>query len=132
MSGNPAGSNYNFDDTKFNTWWIRDYSLSYARELPEIPQDIFTKIAAGITFKYVQGFAYAQSTQANGNYIKTDSANNQITLSTNYVIQSAFSDNFGVKYSYSTDTTSNHNFSPFPTPAGTGLGIDIGLSASIF
>ncbi|MCL5028028.1 MAG: DUF5723 family protein [Bacteroidetes bacterium] len=131
LSGNPAGSNYNFDDTKFNAWWIRDYSLSYAREFPEIPQDIFTKLAAGITFKYVQGFAYAQSSQVNGNYIKTDSTNNQITVSTNYSIQSAFSDNFGVKYSYNTDTTKNSNFSPFPSPAGTGLGFDIGLSASI-
>ncbi len=131
LNGNPTGSLYNFDDAKFNSWWIRDYSLTYARELPEIPQNIFTKIAAGVTFKYVQGFEYAQSTQVNGNYVQTDSTNNQITLSTNYGIQSAFSDNFGVKYSYSTDTTSNHNFSPFPTPAGTGIGIDFGLSASI-
>ncbi len=139
-SGNPLGSNYNFDDAKINAWWIRDYSLSYARELPTDFQSIFTSLAAGLTIKYVQGFAFAQSMQTTGNSITTNSANDDITFSTNYSIQSAFSDNFNVKYNYanssnnsndSTNSNNNSNFSPFPTPAGTGMGFDLGLNASI-
>ena len=136
LNGNPAGSNYNFDDTKFNIWWLRNYSLSYARQLPNFFSDIFSNIGAGITLKYVQGFAYAQSAQVNGNYIQTDSANNYITLSTNYGIQSSFASMFNVKYNYSNNSNNSNNdsttkFSPFPTPAGTGFGIDLGLNASI-
>ncbi len=135
MNGNPAGSTYNFDDARINAWWIRNYSLSYARELPHDFQDIFSSIAAGVTLKYVQGFAYVQSTQANGNSISTSPANNAITLSTNYSFQSAFSDIFNVKYNYngnnSSNDSTNTNFTPFPNPAGTGLGVDIGFNASI-
>ncbi len=140
FNGNPVGSNYNFDDIKFNSWWIRNYSLSYARELPNFFQEIFSSLAAGITLKYVQGFEFVQSTQVNGNSIQTNASNNQITLSTNYAIQSAFSDNFNVKYNYSnnsnnsndsSNSNSNSNFSPFPTPAGTGFGFDIGFNAAM-
>jgi len=138
MSGNPLGSNYNFDDARINAWWIRDYSLSYARELPTDFQSIFSSLAAGVTIKYVQGFAFAQSMQTTGNSITTNSANDDITLSTNYSIQSAFSDNFNVKYNYANSpndsTNSNNNNSnvgPFPTPAGTGMGFDLGLNGSI-
>ncbi|MHB1688378.1 MAG: DUF5723 family protein [Ignavibacteriaceae bacterium] len=128
LSGNTTNSTFNFNDTKADAWWLRSYSLSYAREITEIPQTIFSKIAAGITFKMVQGFAFAQSQQVNTS-IATGSQN-QITVTTNNSLLSAFSDNFHVKYSYSNDTTKS-NMSPFPTPAGSGLGIDFGLSASI-
>ncbi len=131
LSGNTAGSNYNFDDAEINAWWIRDYSLSYAREIPGVLQDIFSNISAGITFKYVQGYACAQSSTVNGNYIRTGSNNNDITLSTNYGIQSAFSNNFEVKYSFDTTNNKSGNFTLFPNPVGTGFGLDIGLSASL-
>lgn len=128
LSGNPLGSSYNFNDTKADAWWLRSYSLSYAREITEIPQNIFSKIAAGITFKMVQGFAYVQSQQVNTSFSTGNQG--QITVDANSSVLSAFSKDFGVKYSYDTTTTKSKK-SPFPSPAGSGLGIDFGLSASI-
>ncbi len=129
LNGNPLGSSYSFNDTKADAWWLRSYSLSYAREITEIPQNIFSKIAAGITFKMVQGYAFVQSQQVNSS-ISTGNQG-QITVDANSSVLSAFSDNFGVKYSYDSSSTKSKNMSPFPSPAGSGLGIDFGLSASI-
>ncbi len=130
FQGNPPGSTYNFNDAKASAWWLRDYSFTYAREIPEIPQTVFSKIAAGITFKMVQGFAYIGTQQVNSSF-STDSVN-QLTVNANNAFLSAFSDNFHVRYSYNiNEPKQNAQMSPFPTPAGTGLGIDFGLSASI-
>jgi hypothetical protein len=131
LNGNPQNSTYNFDDTKFNSWWIRNYSLSYAREINGIPSNFLNKLTAGISLKLYQGFAYAQSVQVNGNSFQTGT-NNRITLNTNYVIQSAFANNFHVKYSFDTTASQDAEFSSFPSPAGTGFGFDLGFSADIF
>jgi hypothetical protein len=136
LYGNPQNSTYSFDDSKFNAWWIRNYSLTYSREIKGVLDQYLEKLSAGVSIKYYQGFAYAQSVQTNGNYIQTG-ANNQITLHSNYVIQSAFSNMFNVKYKDTTNTSSDSNNTnskgtPFPSPAGTGLGFDVGFSASLF
>ncbi len=130
LSGNPLGSSYNFDDTRASSWWIRDYSVSYAREIPELFSGTFDKFTAGISIKYVQGFEFIQSEKTSNNFIQTDNSGD-ITLSTNYRIQSAFSDNFGVKYSFDTAGNNDSHFSPFPSTAGSGFGIDLGFSASM-
>ena len=131
LNGNAQNSTYSFNDTKFNSWWIRNYSLSYAREIPGLVNGIIQKLSAGVTFKYYQGFAYAQSVQVNNNYLQTGT-NNQITVSSNYVIHSAFSDDFNVKYSFDTASTNGKsNPGPFLTPAGTGLGLDFGFSSNL-
>jgi hypothetical protein len=132
LNGNSPNSTYNFDNSKFNSWWIRDYSLSYAREFKGLPNWFFQKLSAGITIKYYQGFAYAQSAQVNNNYIQTGT-NNQIVVNTNYVIHSAFSDNLNVKYSFDTTTSKgNPDVNPFPTSAGSGMGFDIGFNANLY
>jgi hypothetical protein len=127
LYGNPQNSSYSFDDTKFNSWWIRNYSLSYAREFNRLLPEYFNKLSAGLTIKYYQGFAYAQSVQANNNYFRTG-VNNQIILNSNYVIQSAFSNDFNVKYSFDSTAKGDSKASPSPSPAGTGLGFDIGFN----
>ncbi|MHB8580207.1 MAG: DUF5723 family protein [Ignavibacteriaceae bacterium] len=129
LNGNTPGSTFNFNDTKANMWWLRDYSFTYAREVPGILQNIFTKMSAGFTLKMVQGFAFAQTQQINTS-IQTGSQN-QITVNSNSSFISSFSDNFGVKYSFDSASTKTGNMSAFPTPAGNGFGIDLGLSASI-
>ena len=130
LSGNPLGSSYNFDDTRASSWWIRDYSLSYARVIPNFLKNTFDKITAGISVKYVQGFEFIQSEKTSNNFIQTDN-NGDITLSTNYRIQSAFSDNFGVQYSFDSTVNNDSHFSPFPSTAGSGFGIDLGFRASM-
>ena len=127
LYGNEAGKVYDLSDVNVNSWWIRDYSLSYAREFPGIGDDETDKLYAGITLKLVHGFAYSVSRQG-VDYINTGQ-NNQITVEANNKLVTAFSDNLGVQYSYDT-TSRSSSFSLFPSPAGTGFGVDLGVNAT--
>ena len=127
LYGNQTGKVYNLSGVSVNSWWIRDYSLSYAREFPGIGDDAADKLYAGITLKLVHGLAYSVSQEGYG-YLSTG-ANNQLTAVSNNKITTAFSDNLGVKYSFDT-TSRSASFSLFPSPAGTGFGADLGLNAA--
>lgn len=130
LTGNPQGKVYNFNDADAKGWWLRSYSLSYARAIPEIKLDFIQKVKAGITLKYIQGFAYLgidkiQTTLQTGIY-------NQITANGNVQAYSSFADDFNVKYDFdSLKSNKEGNFTPFPSPAGKGFGIDLGLSAKV-
>lgn len=124
LNGNPIGKEYNLSDAKANAWWIRNYSLTYARNF-NLFKRFFDQFSAGVSIKLVQGYAYAG----------TEKVNTQLSTAMDYTINgtadfkavSAFSENFGVKYDFDS-TEHNNNFSPFPSPAGSGLGIDLGIS----
>ncbi len=126
LYGNTIEQVYSFSEANVKSWWLRNYSLSYARELPG--PNFLDKLFAGITFKYINGFYYVGTDRVNTN-LETNSQY-EITGAADMVGYSSFSNNFGVNYDFdSTDYKSS--FSPFPSPAGTGLGVDFGLSASI-
>jgi hypothetical protein len=127
LNGNSPNQVYSFNDVDAQSWWIREYSLSYARELPEIDQNIFDKIAVGLSVKMVQGFAYFAVDHVNSSF--TTGASNQLTLSNQYLIKSAFSSNFGKIYDFDS-SDAKANMGPFPTPAGTGVGFDFGIAAA--
>lgn len=130
LHGNPIGKVYNFDETKAKSWWLRNYSLSYARDITEIPQNIFQRISAGITLKYVQGISYAGI-----EHVKSTLQTQQdysIVSNGDMLAYSAFSPDFNVKYDFdSTNTDEDGSVGPFPKPAGTGIGFDIGFSAQL-
>jgi hypothetical protein len=127
LNGNTPNKVYSFNDVDAQSWWIREYSLSYARELPEIHQSFFDKIAVGLSIKMVQGFAYFAVDHVNSSF--TTGAQNHLSISNEYVIKSAFSQNFGKIYDFDSSDT-KANMGPFPTPAGTGLGFDLGIAAT--
>ena len=126
LYGNTLEQVYSFSESNIKSWWLRDYSLSYAREIPA--NNIAKKLFAGITLKYINGFYY----------IGTDRTNTTLQTNSNYEISgkadlvgySAFSQNFGVNYDFDS-TEYQSSFSPFPSPAGTGFGLDLGFSASL-
>lgn len=126
LYGNSLEQVYSFSESNIKSWWLRDYSLSYAREIPT--RNFFQKLFAGITIKYINGFYY----------IGTDKVNTTLETNSNYEISgkadlvgySSFSQNFGVNYDFDS-TEYNSSFSPFPSPAGKGFGLDLGLSASL-
>jgi len=128
LNGNNPNQVYSFNDVDGQGWWIREYSLSYARELPEIPQTIFDKIAVGLSIKMVQGFAYFGVDHVNANL--TTGSGNSLGLKSEWMIKSAFSSDFGKIYDFDSLNTSKSKVGPFLTPAGTGLGIDFGVSAA--
>jgi hypothetical protein len=128
LNGNQVGQVYSFNDAATKSWWIREYSLSYARELPEISQKIFDKISAGVSIKMVNGFSYVGMDHINTSF--NTGSQNQITGNADIRELAAFSPSFGSIYSFdSTDTKSK--MGPFPKAAGTGLGFDLGLAASM-
>jgi len=130
LDGNQVGKLYSFDDAKFKAWWLRNYSLTYSRALPELEQNIFEKISAGLTLKFIQGFAYAGSEKIETSFSTGD--HNQIVAIGNTEFFSSFSDDFNVKYDFdSTKSKQDPDIGPFPSPAGSGFGIDFGLSAKL-
>lgn len=125
LNGNQSGKKYDFNDEKFKSWWIRNYSFSYSRELLNEPEDDITKILAGVSFKLVHGFYYAGIEKVN---TKLETGNmNEIIGYADLIGYSAFSDAFGVKYDFDS-TEHQSSVSPFMPPAGNGLGFDFGIS----
>lgn len=129
LDGNPVNQVYNFNDTKLKSWWLRKYSLSYARSLNILP--IFQKISFGVSFNIVQGFAYVGLDHVNTEL--TTGTGNVITGKGDFLAYAAFSPDFNVKYDFDKSTTAKKDFkfTPFPTPAGSGFGFDFGVNAKL-
>lgn len=130
MDGNPVGSVYNFNGTEGKAWWIRKYTLSYAKNFMEIKQNIFQKILAGISLNLISGYAYLGIDEVKTELITTE--NNEIVGTGRYLAHFSFSDDFGVQYGFdSTAVKKDFRFSPFPKTAGNGFGFDIGITTVI-
>ena len=125
LTGNPINKVYNLDDANIKAWWIRNYSLSYARNINFLKPASFENITAGISIKLVHGYSYIGTERVNTSLQTNSSA--EINGSSDMLAYSAFSSQLGVKYDF--DSTESHsNFSPFPQPAGTGIGFDLGIN----
>ncbi len=127
--GNPVNKIYSFSDTDFKSWWLRTYSLSYARELKEIESPGLEKITAGISLKLVHGYAYAGTANVYS-YFNTGQKG-EITGRAEYLVYTSFTNDLGVDYSFDDEETGETNMHPFPPPAGTGIGIDLGFSMAV-
>ena len=128
LNGNQINQTYNINDASVKSWWIREYSLSYARELMSWDSKSSNKLYGGISFKLVNGFFYIRNEDINS-YLHTDN-NNQINLFANNKIVGAFSNNLG--FTYSSDSSGKSvKGSLFPSPTGAGYGMDIGVNTSL-
>ncbi len=119
LYGNPLNSKYDFSRTYFNAMWYREYSISYAREIPA--PDFLKYLAAGISLKLIHGYGFAEVSH-NRTYLTTDSES-KISGRIDYQIKLS-----GLNLFKDED---NSKYIPFPAPAGTGIGFDIGLNAKI-
>jgi hypothetical protein len=128
LNGNQTNQIYSFNDAAAKSWWIRMYSLSYARELPEIDQNIFDKIAIGVSLKMVNGYSYTELNHINTT-LNTGSKN-QIGGSSDMVANTAFSPSFGSVYDFDSSNTKS-SMGLFPVPAGSGVGVDLGIATSM-
>lgn len=128
LNGNLSGKKYDFADQKLKSWWIRNYSLSYSREILDEPNEMISKILCGISVKLVHGFYFAGIEKINTTF--ETSSMNEIIGNADLVGYAAFADGFGVKYDFDS-TEHSSNISPFMPPAGKGFGMDFGISASI-
>lgn len=127
LNGNPIGKIFDLDDANVKVWWIRNYSLSYARNVVESVSSSFDRMTVGATIKLIHGYSYIGTDHFH--YRVTTGSSNEITGTTDLLGYSAFSDAFGVKYDFDSVKHSG-SMGVFPSPAGTGFGVDLGISAT--
>lgn len=126
LNGNTVGKTFNLDDTNVKAWWIRNYSISYARNLIESNSSSTDRLTIGVTGKIIHGFSYIGTDRVN--YNVTTGSSHEITGNTDVRGYSAFSDAFGVQYDFDT-VKQQSSWGAFPSPAGNGFGVDFGISA---
>jgi len=130
LDGNPVGSEYNFNDFRLKSWYVRTYTFAYARNLNELFPKTFKSLSVGVSYKYVAGFAYA-GLEKNTLILKTN-ADRTITETTDLAFRTSVSPDFGVTYDFdSTAATKTSSFSAFPKTAGSGSAFDIGFAAEV-
>lgn len=122
------GKIYDFSDASVEAWWVRSFSLSYARQLEFLSGGIFETFGFGMSFKLYQGFGYV-ATKDITTYLTTN-ANGTISGSANLLAYSALSDDFGIAYDFE-NVERKQNLGLFPSPVGKGFGFDFGFSGML-
>jgi len=117
--GNSPGQAFDFTKTEVRAWWLREYSISYARSF----ENAFglNVLALGVAVKYVAGFGYFDLEQVNTSF--TTSNQDVVTGHAEYLSHRAGTDLFS--------SGAGSSFTPFPSPGGTGWGFDFGIHAKV-
>ncbi len=137
LFGNEVNKVFELNDMDVKSWYLRNYSLSYSRDLSDFFPDAFRFISAGVSLKLVQGFFYAGVDNINTTLETTSDYNIVVNGDSRMLV--ATSPSFGVEYDFeksanadsllTEEKTANIGF--FNEPAGTGFGIDFGLYAEL-
>jgi hypothetical protein len=130
LFGNQIGLDYTFQDSQLQSWYLRNYSISYAKDFNKLTLGIFSKFTAGISFKYIQGFVYSSIERAESKFLTSDK-DYSIEVKSDFLMRLAFSPDLGVNYDFDEDVEKKSNVSAFPAPSGNGFGIDIGFNAEL-
>ncbi|MDA3859584.1 MAG: DUF5723 family protein, partial [Melioribacteraceae bacterium] len=133
MYGNPPGSVYEMNELRTSENYLRDFTLSYSREITNVFNDFLDldMVSAGVSLKYIQGLAYAETETAN--MVVTTNADHSINVSGQFIGYAAVSPDFNLDYGIDS-TLSNDDgfgFSIMPETAGSGFGVDLGLTAKM-
>lgn len=128
IDGNQTGYVYDLNDLKLDSWYVRDISLSFAKNLKFMRTSLISNFNVGASLKFVQGFAYSRMENPDISFNVDENYNMQ--FQNKMMVYSAFSPDFGVEYDYENEEKES-NPSLFPTPAGTGLGLDLGINFRI-
>ncbi|MCH9028025.1 MAG: hypothetical protein IH819_00080, partial [Bacteroidetes bacterium] len=70
LNGNTVNKVFDLSEAEVHSWWIRNYSLSYARKFDGLKAGLLESITAGFSIKLVHGFAYA-GTESVSSYFTT-------------------------------------------------------------
>lgn len=128
LYGNEIGREYNFDGLVLSSSYLREYDLSYARDFSKLLRKTFTNFTAGITLKYIQGFAYSEIERAKTRVITNE--DHSIRVINNMKANFAFSPDLGIEYDFE-NVQHNSNFGAFLQPVGYGWGMNIGAAAQL-
>lgn len=127
FNGNPVGKRFDLDDSNAKAWWIRNYSLSYSRNVVDPITSSFDRFTVGTSIKLIHGYSYIGTERFGANFITGPS--HEISGGADILGYSAFSNDFGVKYDFDS-VSRKSSFGLFPSPAGIGYGFDFGLAAT--
>jgi hypothetical protein len=119
LYGNPPGSSYDFSQTSAQVMWLREYALTYARELPT---PVFVRsLSAGVAVKVIHGFGC----------FEIERANTRFTTGLDGILHGNM--DFGGRMAGIDPIRggSDAAYQPFPAPAGTGWGLDLGIASDI-
>lgn len=130
LYGNKLGKTYELNDLDAKAWYLRNYSLSYAKDLSELFPDAFKFISAGLTLKMVQGFFYA-GVDKMSTTLETQNDYNILVNGNSKMLVSS-SPSFGIVYDFEDENIEREsNAGLFNDPAGTGFGVDFGFYADL-
>lgn len=128
LYGNEIGKDYNFDGFMLSSSYLREYDLSYARDFSKLFRKVFTRFTAGITLKYIQGYAYSEIDRADTRIITNE--DHSIHVVNNMKANFAFSPDLGVNWDFD-KIERNSNIGVFLSPVGTGWGLNLGFAAQL-
>jgi hypothetical protein len=117
--GNPPGSVYDFKDSRTSVAWTREYALSYARNLPELP--FLKSWRGGVSLKLIQGLSYfgVERFDAQLATSPVGTLDGRVDVFTRAAGFDPTVKNFG------------KNFTLFPAPGGVGYGLDFGVTGEL-
>jgi hypothetical protein len=130
LYGNEAGRSYSFKDAGLNSWYLRNYSLTYANDVTKLMGNTFDKFTFGVSIKYVQGFWYTGIDRVQ-TYFETTADSDSLNIYGDFLMHVAASPDLGINYDFNERAERQSNISLFPTPAGNGFGLDIGFNAKL-
>ncbi len=118
-----SGSLYDFSGTDTKSWWIREYTFSYATPRFKLAS-FLPMIAIGGGVKFIEGYSYFGIESYDG-YISNKGFDDGFVLSGEVamITRRAFADFL--------HSPGEHRYKLMSTPAGKGLGFDVGLAASL-
>jgi len=130
LFGNETERIYDLNELEIESWYLRNFSLTYSRDLSDFFPDAFKFFSAGLTLKLVQGYFYAGVDKINTT-LETKS-NYDILVNGDSRMLVAASPSFGIVYDFEEDDVEKEsNIGLFNTPAGTGFGMDLGFYAEL-
>ncbi|MFZ1291495.1 MAG: DUF5723 family protein [Melioribacteraceae bacterium] len=130
LFGNEKGKVFDLKDMNMKSWYLRNYTLSYAKDLSFLFPDAFKSFSAGLTLKMVHGYFYAGVEEINTTLQTLDNYNIQVNGDSRMLM--AASPSFGIKYDFEDDELEKEaNIGLFNKPAGTGFGLDLGFHSEL-
>ncbi len=130
LFGNEPGKTFDLSDLDVKAWYLRNYSLTYSRDLTEFFPDAFNFFSAGITLKMVQGLFYAGVDRINTTMETQNDYSIQVNGDSRMLV--AASPSFGIVYDFEADDIEREsNIGLFNDPAGSGFGVDFGFYAEL-
>ncbi|MEE9430059.1 MAG: DUF5723 family protein, partial [Melioribacteraceae bacterium] len=130
LYGNKKGQVFDMNNMDMEAWYLRNYSLSYSRDISKLFPDAFKFFSVGLSVKMVHGLFYSGIDKMNTSLETLD--DNSIRVNGDSRILMATSPSFGVKHKFEEEGLEKQSsLGLFNTPAGTGLGLDFGIYAEI-